>query len=85
MDLWGLCGFTLSGDRTKRVNNIYNGRRPMKYIHDIGVQMKRKELTKTFMMISIGKKSLSSPWFAYKYFSTLIPLTSQQTQDLMVF
>ena len=35
--------------------------------------MSRKELTKTFMMISNGKKSLWSPWFMHK-FSALLGL-----------
>ena len=35
----------------------------------IGIQMKWKELTKTFMMISSWKKHLWIPWFIHKHFS----------------
>ena len=36
--------------------------------HNIDIQMKRKELTNIFMMIS-NEKPLCSPWFIHKYFS----------------
>ena len=36
--------------------------------HNIGIQIKKKELTKTFMMISNLKKPLSFPWFMQTYF-----------------
>ena len=41
-----------------------------KQIYNIGIQMKRKELTKTFMTIS-NQKNLWFPWFVPKYSSAL--------------
>ena len=49
----------------KELKSLYNGHRP----HSIGIQMKRKQLTKTFIMISYWKKTIWSPWFIQKYFS----------------
>ena len=40
--------FTKDDPRTVTVNKNYNGR----WTHNIGIQMERKELTKTFMMNS---------------------------------
>ena len=40
------------------------------HTHNMGIQMKRKELTKTFIMIS-NWKTFRSPWFIHKYFSAL--------------
>ena len=44
----------LKSFQAQKLFNIYNGRRP------VGIQMKRKQLTKTFMMIS-NWKTLWSP------------------------
>ena len=54
---------------------IYNGYRS----HNIGIEMKQTELTKTFMMICNLNNHLVS-WFLYKYFSALRVNCDQRRQ-----
>ena len=39
--------------------------------HNIGIQMKQKELTRSFCDVFNLKKTLWSPWFIQKYFSVV--------------
>ena len=55
--------------------HIYNG-------YNIGIQMKRKELTKTFYDDSKWKTTLWSPWFIQKYFSLVTCLNNAVTKAL---
>ena len=60
--------FTKDDPRTVTVNKNYNGR----WTHNIGIQMERKELTKTFMMNSNWKIRSFSMVYIKKYVSALI-------------
>ena len=59
--------------RTEKVSKIYNGMQT----HSIGIQMKQKELTKTFMMISnLQKNKIWSQWFTQKYVLVVSVITT---------
>ena len=36
-----------------------------------GIQIKQKELNKTFLMMILNRENLWSPWFIHKYFSVV--------------